>query len=147
MDHNRRGLALMLAALLISTLVASVRSCDDRTARRLSVLDVANARLIRTAPQITRPITDYRIGSIDDGVMTVEAGSSLTDVQLKSLAATLTRALRDTDQAQLGSELVFVEIYRAGHEVCKGQTSSRGIWVKVGSDGPGEYVDPTPPVH
>ncbi|MCA1594988.1 MAG: hypothetical protein LC772_00955 [Chloroflexi bacterium] len=142
MDHNRRGLALMTAALLISVLVASLRGCNDRMAHRLSDMDVANQKLIRTAARLTRPITGYRIRSIDEGVMTVEAGPSLSAADLKSLAVKLTRALRDADEKELNSEMVFVQIYRSGTLVCKAQTSIRGIWVKVGTDGPGEYVSP-----
>ena len=142
MERNRRGLALMVAALLISLLVASLRSCNEGMSHKFSSMDSANQALVKRAHSLTRPIDDYTIRSIDEGVMTVDAGPSLSEPDLKVLAARLTAALRDADAKELGSEMVFVEIYRRGALVCKAQTSFRGIWIEAGSGGSGEYVNP-----
>src|SRR5579872_5921845 len=131
MDHNRRGLALMLAALLISVLVASVRSCNDSAAERAVKVDAANQALAHSIYESTSPIRDYRILSLDPGGITVEAGPSLTSEDLKTLGRKLTEALYQADHEGLGSELMLVDIKRDGKIVCQAQTSSSGIYVKL----------------
>lgn len=131
MDHNRRGLALMLSAFLVSVLVVSLRSCGDKQVAKHSQLDVDNAALISRAYTITAPLKDYQIRSIENGVMIVEAGPSLTPPQLKEVATRLTSALHDADHTALGSDMVFVTIMRDERTVCEAQTYSQGIWVKL----------------
>ncbi|HET6382697.1 MAG TPA: hypothetical protein VFJ58_04830 [Armatimonadota bacterium] len=143
MDHNRRGLALMMSALMISLLVVSVRSCNDTQSRQLSARERANQALIRRAPSLTQPITAYRIASISEGYMEVDATASLSDAELTTLATKLTQALHDAEHEDLGSDLVMVDIKWKDNVVCKAQTSARGIWVKLTDrPGPGVYVQP-----
>jgi hypothetical protein len=131
MDHNRRGLALMLSAMLLSILVASLRSCEESGSHKLSRLDMAGQALMADAYSITAPVTDYRIRSIQNGVMVVEAGPSLDPQNLRALAGKLLDALHDREHEPLGSDMVFVTIERSGRILCEAQTSARGPWIKL----------------
>ncbi len=131
MDPNRGGLALMLSAFLVSVLILSLRSGSHKQAVKHSELDKDNAALAARAYTITAPLRDYHIQSIDNGVMIVKAGPSLTPPQLKDLARRLTTALHDADHVALGSDMVFVTINRGDQTVCEAQTYSQGIWVKL----------------
>jgi hypothetical protein len=133
MDHNRRGLALMTAAMLISILVLSFTNFKSSAARKFSDMDRANQNLIARAPTLTKPIRDYQINSIEEGVMSVTAGPSLTRPQLVTLTRELILALHDADHAELGSDFVMVEIKRGGVRVCHGQTTPDGPWVRLDS--------------
>ena len=121
----------MLAAILISILVFSMRSCNDQGAEKADRLGTLNLKVVQDAPRATTPIEDYRIRSIENGEMTVDAGDSLSPGDVKTLATRLTQLLHDDEHEALHSDLVMVDIERGGKIICSAQTSAQGIWVKL----------------